>query len=94
MELTQEMRLRAPAHGNFILARKCTEDNIWYDLGTFTIPSDFIYYDYNIEQGKTYQYSLQQYNFITNKPNARAGRALSAEITVDFEHIYLCDESR
>lgn len=51
---------------------------------------DVLICDYTIEQGKTYIYSLQQFN---NK-DVVSNRTISAPITIDFEDYYLIDQHK
>lgn len=49
--------------------------------------SEWTFKDFTVEQGKTYKYSLQQYNSV----NLYSDRLISNEVTADFEDIFLYD---
>lgn len=49
--------------------------------------SNWTFKDFTIEQGKSYKYSLQQYN----SANLYSDRLISNEVTADFEDIFLYD---
>ncbi len=81
--------------GTLLLTRRDVADAYnWEELKRFNLHS--IYYgswsfvDYTIEQGKTYQYSLQQYNL----NGVYSNRILSNEIYADFEDAFLYDGQR
>jgi hypothetical protein len=62
---------------------------------TFTLSSNAVlpeelWKDYTVEQGKTYIYSIQQYN----NSGVYSGRILSNEIYVNFEDMFLLDGKR
>lgn len=81
--------------GAFILTR---EDSInpgfWEELTRFSInheaPSRTIFRDFTIEQGKTYTYSLQQFN----QHGVFSDRKKSKPIRADFEDMFLYDGER
>lgn len=81
--------------GNYKIVRAEDTDNYqeWIELFDFQLNGDlskFKYKDFLIEQGKTYQYAIQQYNnngVVSNKEN-------NVTVQAQFEHIYLFDGQR
>lgn len=87
--------LEQPAVGAFLLSRGDTlHPNEWDEVFRFTLqgelPSTVVWRDFTVEQGKTYIYSIQQYNDFGLYSN----RILSDEVTVDFEDAFLFDGER
>jgi len=81
--------------GLFIVSRADTlNPNVWEELTRFSLkheyPSRTIFRDFTIEQGKTYTYSLQQYN----ANGIYSDRKKSNEIFADFEDMFLYDGER
>ena len=81
--------------GTFVISRsEVGAIHNWRKLKKFFIRSenieDFVYTDYTVEQGKTYVYSLQQYN----NYDIYSNRIISNEIYVDFEDMFLLDGER
>lgn len=81
--------------GTFLISRACSKDNYqWNELKRFDvqslIPKEWSLKDCTIEQGYTYQYSLQQYNAY----DIYSERVLSQEVFADFEHAFLYDGIR
>lgn len=81
--------------GKFILCRKnISTDSAWYPLFKFNTVRKFnnsiIYYDYLIEHGNNYIYSLQQFTddgVLIDK----ISMSEDAPIVANFEHMYLYD---
>lgn len=93
----QEKEENVTASGMFLLSRgyKTAEKKyVWERLINFNlieeIPNKMIYKDFTIEQGKTYIYSIQQYN----QYGLYSTRLLSEEIYADFEDMFLYDGER
>lgn len=88
--------LEEPATGSFLLTRSCIDNNytVWDEIARFKLaaqmPSLQLWRDYTAEQGKTYQYSIQQYN----DKGLYSNRILSNTIYVDFEDAFLYDGER
>lgn len=88
--------LEEPATGSFLLTRACADNNytVWDEISRFKLaaqmPSLQLWRDYTAEQGKTYQYSIQQYN----DKGLYSNRILSNTIYVDFEDAFLFDGER
>lgn len=84
------------ATGSFLLTRSCSDDNftVWNEILRFGLhgqkPSRELYRDYTTEQGKTYMYSLQQYN----DSGLYSARIKSNKIYADFEDAFLFDGKR
>lgn len=87
------------ASGHFILTRseKNIDTNsfiIWEKIFDFQLmdekPSQRLWRDYTIEQGKIYKYSIQQYN----ENGVYSARKESQEIFADFEDMFLSDGIR
>lgn len=88
-----ENGLEKPATGAFLLTRASSDDNYssWDEISRFKlaaqIPSLQLWQDFTIEQGKTYKYSLQQYN----DNGLYSNRLYSNEVYGDFEDAFLYD---
>lgn len=84
------------ATGSFLLTRSSSDDNfqVWNEVLRFGLygqkPSRSLFRDFTVEQGKTYIYSLQQYN----DTGLYSARIKSNEIQVDFEDAFLFDGER
>ena len=84
------------ATGSFLLARSCSDDNftVWSEILRFGLhgqrPSRDLYRDFTVEQGKTYIYSLQQYN----DTGLYSARIKSNKVYADFEDAFLFDGER
>lgn len=81
--------------GSFLLSRASSyEPNKWEPIKEFTLQSEFptreLVTDYTVEQGITYQYSIQQFN----KYGVYSERLLSNEVIADFEDLFLYDGKR
>lgn len=82
-----------PVTGAFLITRACSENNYstWDEISRFKlaaqIPSRWLWRDHTIEQGKTYQYSIQQYN----DAGLYSNRILSNLVYADFEDAFLYD---
>lgn len=82
-------------NGTFLLSREdSVNPGVWEKLYKFALkyesPTKTIFRDFTIEHGKTYTYSLQQYN--ENK--IYSGRKKSNSIYADFEDMFLFDGER
>ena len=80
--------------GSFIITRSTEDDNYsdWNEIHRFKlnsqpVPKKILWTDYTIEQGKKYQYALQQYN----DTGLVSDRILSNIIYSDFEDAFLYD---
>ena len=84
------------ATGSFLLTRSCSDDNftVWSEILRFGLhgqrPSRDLYRDFTVEQGKTYIYSLQQYN----DTGLYSARIKSNKVYADFEDAFLFDGER
>lgn len=84
------------ATGAFLLSRTSSDSNFmsWDALYRFTLfgqsPTRQLFQDFTIEQGKTYKYSLQQYN----SNGLYSNRILSEDVYGDFEDAFLYDGKR
>lgn len=82
--------------GFYSMARSDSEHDYlnWEVIYRFTLKNEkidtTIYRDFIVEQGKTYKYSLQQYNI----NGIYSNRLLSNEVYTDFEDMYLYDGER
>ena len=82
--------------GSFLLTRSCSDDNftVWSEILRFGLhgqkPSRELYKDFTTEQGKTYMYSLQQYN----DSGLYSARIKSNQVYSDFEDAFLFDGKR
>lgn len=97
-----------PATGSFVLTRACFDKNplegartsVWNQLITVNfineVPTQVLFKDFTVEQGKWYQYSLQQFNCRNLYSNRMfATQEDGSEIVrVDFEHAFLTDGKR
>lgn len=85
--------LEVPASGAFLLTRSCEDDNYtdWDEIARFKLsaqkPSRQLWKDYTIEQGKSYKYSIQQYN----DKGLYSNRIYSNIVKSDFEDAFLFD---
>lgn len=88
-----ENGMEEPVTGAFLLSRSCEDSNyqVWDEVSRFKlagqIPSRQLWKDFTVEQGKHYQYSLQQYN----DAGLYSNRMLSDIIYSDFEDAFLFD---
>lgn len=79
--------------GLFLISRTNEDTNfsIWEDIYRFDLQkekaSGQIWQDFTVEQGKIYQYSIQQYN----TSGIYSNRILSNKIYADFEDMFLFD---
>lgn len=95
-EFQQKTRSAKLCTGSFILSRASKDSAFsqWEELYRFKayerIPEGTIFRDYTIEQGKIYQYSIQQYNDY----GLYSKRLLSEQIVADFEDAFLYDGER
>ena len=84
------------ASGHYILARADSDTNfsVWEKILTFSLlnekPNKLLWRDYTIEQGKTYKYSIQQYN----DNGVYSSRRETGKIFADFEDMFLSDGKR
>lgn len=83
------------AIGSFVVCRAASNENyVWNKVCEFSLqsqtPSRFLWRDYTIEQGVTYQYSVQQYNDY----GLFSDRIISTSVTADFEDAFLYDGER
>ena len=91
-----ESGIETPATGAFLLSRSSSTDNFqtWDEISRFKLaaqlPSRWIWRDYTVEQGKTYRYSLQQYN----DRGLYSNRILATDLYADFEYAFLYDGTR
>ena len=81
--------------GTFILSRtEAIPPYHWRKIHNFLVRAGKVteikFKDYTVEQGKTYIYSVQQYN----NSGVYSGRILSNEIYVNFEDMFLLDGKR
>lgn len=82
-------------NGMFLLSREDSlYPGIWEEMTRFSFknenPTKTIFRDFTVEQGKTYTYSLQQYN----KNGIYSNRKKSNNIYADFEDMFLFDGKR
>lgn len=83
------------ASGLFVLSRASSKaPQKWEPMKEFTLQSEYptrlLFIDYTVEQGITYQYSLQQYN----EHKVFSERRLSNSVIADFEDLFLYDGTR
>lgn len=84
------------ATGAFLLSRACADTNYstWDEISRFKLAAQFpsrqLWKDFTAEQGKSYRYSLQQYN----DNGLYSNRILSNIVYSDFEDAYLYDGER
>lgn len=81
--------------GTFVLAREDSlKPGVWEELTRLAFNHEFptknIFRDFTIEQGKTYTYSLQQYN----PYGVYSDRKKSNQIYADFDDMFLYDGER
>ena len=81
--------------GTFVLAREDSlNPGVWEELTRFAFNHEFptrnIFRDFTIEQGKTYTYSLQQYN----PYGIYSDRKKSNQVYADFDDMFLYDGER
>lgn len=81
--------------GAFVLSREDQSNpGYWDELYRFTLNYEpiakRIFTDFTVEQGKTYIYSIQQYN----SAKVYSNRKLSKPVYVDFEDMFLFDGER
>lgn len=81
--------------GTFIFTRASSTSNYqqWEILANFTYQSEyqnFVYWDYTVASGETYQYALQKYN----SAGVFSQRRTSNRLLVSFEDIFLFDGTR
>ncbi len=86
---------KAIVDGSFVLSREDSlNPGVWEELTRFILnhehPSKLIFRDFTIEQGKTYTYSIQQYN----DNGIFSERKKSNKIYADFEDMFLFDGKR
>ena len=90
-----EYGIEEVAIGSFVVCRAASnENNIWNKVCEFSLqsqtPTRFLWRDYTIEQGVSYQYSVQQYNDY----GLYSDRIVSPIIKADFEDAFLYDGKR
>lgn len=94
--LTPSSIAEEKAGGSFIFARACsdTDYSVWEKIFEFTLmnekPTQRLWRDYTVEQGKSYKYSLQQFN----KFSLFSSRLVSDIVFADFEDMFLSDGDR
>ena len=81
--------------GNFVITRASSlNDFKWEEIKRFdlhaTPTQEWIYKDYTVEQGVTYQYAIQQYN----AQGIYSNKILSNALMVDFEDMFLYDGTK
>lgn len=82
--------------GSFLLTRANSDNNYtnWEEISRFKLagqfPSRWLWRDYTVEQGKSYQYSLQQYN----DKDLYSNRLYSNIVYSDYEDAFLFDGER
>ena len=85
-----------PVTGAFLLSRASSDNNYmtWENIARFRLtaqyPTRTLWRDFTIEQGKTYKYSIQQYNDVGLYSN----RLYSNEVFSDFDYAFLYDGER
>lgn len=85
-----------PVTGSFLISRSSAATNFlqWDEISRFKLgaqtPSRFLQNDFTLEQGQTYQYSIQQYN----DNGLYSNRIYSNKINADFEDAFLYDGER
>ena len=82
-------------NGAFLLSREDSlNPGVWEELGRFSLkyesPTKTVFRDFTIEQGKTYTYSIQQYNVY----GIYSERKKSNLVYADFEDMFLFDGER
>lgn len=83
------------AIGSFVVCRSASNEGYaWNKVCEFSLqsqtPSRFLWRDYTVEHGVTYQYSVQQYNDY----GLYSDRILSKPVVADFEDAFLSDGVR
>ena len=84
------------SNGTYVLSREdIANPGYWEELTKFSINNELVdsmllFRDFYIEQGKTYVYSLQQYN----EQGMYTNRKLSNQVYSDFEDIFLYDGTK
>jgi len=82
--------------GQFTLSRTDSKSNftLWTHLQDFQlygkVPSSFVYKDFSVEHGVTYEYAIQQYNSY----GLYSTRLCSPQIDAQFEDLFLYDGKR
>ena len=82
--------------GSFALTRASSKENytVWTSIHYFLLsgqePEGYIFQDFTIEQGETYQYAVQQYNL----SGIYSNRIYSEIIDASFEDAFLFDGSQ
>lgn len=85
-----------PVTGSFLISRASAATNFlqWDEISRFKLgaqtPSRFLQNDFTLEQGQTYQYSIQQYN----DNGLYSNRIYSNKIYANFEDAFLFDGER
>lgn len=85
-----------PTTGAFLLSRASSDTNFkgWEQIARFKLtaqyPTQSLWRDFTIEQGKTYKYSIQQYNDVGLYSN----RLYSNDVYADFDYAFLYDGKR
>lgn len=93
--INEKTGAETPVTGAFLISRSSAASNFmeWDEVSRFKLgaqtPSRFLQNDFTIEQGQTYQYSIQQYN----DNGLYSNRILSNKIYADFEDAFLFDGS-
>lgn len=88
-----EAGLEETVSGSFLLTRASEDSNfsLWEEITRFQLagqsPSQWLWRDYTAEQGKHYQYSIQQYN----DKNLYSNRMTTEIVYSDFEDAFLYD---
>lgn len=90
---TNEQGIETAVSGSFVLSRR-TGNEVWEEVLRFSLMGDQLskwhWRDFTVEQGKTYEYSIQEYNDY----DLYSERIISDEIYVDFEDAFLFDGKR
>lgn len=92
-DIIPRKKVEVLCNGSFVLSRSSSKDNFgsWLELDRFKLsgekPSTRPFYDYTVEQGVSYKYSLQQYN----TKGVYSKRNTSNTVFADFEDAYLFD---
>ena len=82
-------------NGAFVLSREDSANpGYWYELKKFSLkyesPTKTVFRDFAIEQGKTYTYSIQQYN----EKDVYSDKKKSNKVYADFDDMFLFDGER
>lgn len=79
-----------PTTGAFLLSRT-SDGNEWVEMSRFKYSNQWanglLWKDFTVEQGKTYQYSIQQYN----DNGLYSNRLVTESVYISFEDIFLFD---